>query len=41
MISGLNDFYYKSGTKRYEPDGFAVSPNGKGETIERVEIKYF
>lgn len=41
MISGLNDFYYKSGTQRYEPGGFAVPPNGKGETIGRIEIKHF
>ncbi|MBC9909325.1 terpene synthase family protein [Chitinophaga varians] len=41
MISGLNNWYYKSGTKRYEAGGFAVPPNGKGETIERVEIKHF
>ncbi len=41
MISGLNDFYYKSGTARYGPGGFPVPPNGKGETLERVEIKHF
>lgn len=40
MISGLNDWYYKSGTKRYEAGGFAVPPNGKGETLGRIEIKH-
>lgn len=41
MISGLNDWYYRSGTGRYDPGAFPVPPNGKGETLERVEIRHF
>ncbi|RNL93382.1 hypothetical protein ED312_02745 [Sinomicrobium pectinilyticum] len=41
MVSGLNAWYYKSGTLRYEPGGYPSPPNGKGETIPRVKIKHY
>ncbi|MGS2762232.1 terpene synthase family protein [Sinomicrobium sp. M5D2P9] len=32
MISGLNSWYYRSGTPRYEPGGYPVPPKRNGET---------
>ncbi|GAA0522986.1 terpene synthase family protein [Chitinophaga japonensis] len=41
MISGLNSWYYNSGSKRYQVGGFPVPPNGKGETTHEIAVKHF
>jgi hypothetical protein len=40
MITGCSAWYSKSGTHRYDPGGFAVTPNGQAEVSLDVDIRH-